>query len=108
MEGHTPYPTIYILLYKMQSNTTYCLGIYTYRQKHRDMNCKGDHQICDCGYLCDRKEMQLEMDTQYSSIGEMFYFLSLVVSTGVFIIKAFTFLCLKYFRTKNDFIEKLY
>lgn len=42
MEGHTPYPTIYILLYKMQSNTTYCLGIYTYRQKHRDMNCKDD------------------------------------------------------------------
>ena len=66
----------------MQCNTTYYLGIYTHRQKYKDTNCKNDQQICDCGYLCDRKEMQLERDTRYaSSRCEMFCFLSFIVGT---------------------------
>ena len=55
---------------------------YIHKQKYKDMNYKNDHQICDCGYFYDRKEMQFEREIQYASYRrEMFYFLSVVVDT---------------------------
>ena len=81
------------------------------------MNCKNDHQICECGYLCDRKETQLERDTQYTSARyETFHSLSL--KWNVSLLKLDLLVHVHYnslhifmseiFHKKNDFIKTLY
>ena len=62
--------------------TLHTIEGYIHKQKYKDMNCKNDHQIWNCGCFYDRKEMQFEREIQYASYRrEMFYFLSVVVDT---------------------------